>query len=109
MSGKKSFIINEKMFSKYFKAFGDPSRLKIVMLLSVKEMAVGDIVEAIGLSQPTVSRHLGILREAEIVVDRRDGQNVYYSLNKSSVETCCTGFCDCLAIPIKMPHKSKKK
>lgn len=100
-------MMNEKAFSKYFKAFGDPTRLRIVMLLSSKEMPVNDIAEKIGLSQPTISRHLGVLREAEIVIDRREGQNVFYSLNKSSVENCCAGFCDCLAIPIRV-KKIKK-
>jgi len=101
-------MMNEKLFSKYFKAFGDQSRLKIVMLLSSNEMSVNDIAGAIGLSQPTVSRHLAVLREAEIVVDRRDGQNVFYSLNKGSVRNCCAGFCDCLAIPIRPGKKTKK-
>ncbi len=104
--------MNEKKFSKYFKAFGDPSRLKIIMLLSGKELTVNEIVDKIGLSQPTVSRHLSILREAEVVFDRRDGQQVFYSLNKQSVGSCCCGFCDCLEIPVlelKKPRKGAPK
>ena len=101
--------MDEKRFSKYFKAFGDPSRLRIVALLSDKEMTVNDITDAVKLSQPTVSRHLAILREAGVVIDRRDKQKVYYRLNKDSVESCCSGFCDCLEIRIKAAPKSKKK
>ena len=102
--------IDEKAYSKYFKAFSDPSRLRILGLLSGGEMTVTDIVEAMSLSQPTVSRHLAILREAEAVIDRRDGQRVFYSLNRDTVESCCAGFCDCLMIPVKKnPGKSKKK
>lgn len=101
--------IDEKAYSKYFKAFGDPSRLRILGLLSGGEMTVNDIVKAMDLSQPTVSRHLAILREAEAVIDRRDGQRVFYSLNRETVESCCAGFCDCLMIPVKNPRKSKKK
>ncbi len=101
--------MNERTYSKYFKAFGDPTRLRILSLLASKEMTVNEIVKAIGLSQPTISRHLAILREAEVVVDRRDGQQVFYSLNRSSVENCCSGFCDCLAITIKIPKKHRKK
>ncbi len=101
--------MNEKTFSKYFKAFGDPTRLRIVMLLSSKEMSVNDIAEKIGYSQPTISRHLGVLRDAEIVVDRREGQNVFYSLNKGSVENCCAAFCDCLAIPIRVSRPGKRR
>ncbi|MCP4569615.1 MAG: winged helix-turn-helix transcriptional regulator [FCB group bacterium] len=101
--------MDEKKFSKYFKAFGDPSRLKIISILAAKEMTVNEIVDQMNLSQPTISRHLAILREAEVVIDRREGQNVYYSLNKNSVQTCCTGFCDCLAIPVPRTKKMKKK
>lgn len=101
--------MNEKLFSKYFKAFGEPSRLKILRVLSSGEMTVSQIVKAMELSQPTVSRHLAVLRDAEIVVDRRQGQQVFYSLNKSAVEDCCSGFCDCLEIPVVMVKKKKKK
>ena len=100
--------MDEKVYSKYFKAFGDLSRLRIVTLLSSKEMTVNDITSAIGLSQPTVSRHLAILREAGIVIDRRDKQKVYYSLIKKNVEICCSGFCDCLDIPAPRAGKRKK-
>jgi DNA-binding transcriptional ArsR family regulator len=87
---------NEKTFSKYFKAFGDPTRLRIIALLSAKEMTVNEIVKAVGLSQPNVSRHLALLREADVVIDRRQAQQVFYSLNKGSIETCCQDFCCCL-------------
>ena len=100
--------MNEKAYSKYFKAFSDPTRLRILKLLASKEMSVNEIVKKIGLSQPTVSRHLSILREAEVVNDRRDGQQIFYSLNKKSVENCCTGFCDCLVIPVPREKKRKK-
>jgi len=101
--------IDRKTYSKYFKAFGDPTRLRILTLLATNEMTVGEIVKKVGLSQPTVSRHLAILREAEVVTDRRDGQQVFYSLNKTSVENCCSGFCDCLSIQIRLPRNSRKK
>lgn len=100
--------LNPKTFSKYFKAFGDPTRLKIIMLLSDGELNVNEIVKKIGLSQPTVSRHLAILRQANVVIDRREAQQVFYSLNKESIESCCSGFCCCLEIPDKSPKKSKK-
>lgn len=101
--------MNEKRFSKYFKAFGDPSRLRILNLLSDKEMTVNDIARAVALSQPTVSRHLAVLRDADVVVDRREGQNVFYSLNKIKVQDCCTGFCDCLEIRVVDRKKSGKE
>lgn len=91
--------MQEKLYSKYFKAFGDPSRLKILTILANGELTVNEIVKKVGLSQPTVSRHLAILREAGAVVDRRDGQQVFYSLNKENIQTCCVDFCCGLDIP----------
>jgi len=101
--------MDEKIFSKYFKAFGDRTRIRILRLLASREMTVGDITKKIGLSQPTVSRHLSILREADIVNNRRDGQQVFYSLNKTSVSNCCVGFCDCLVVPVTAFRKKSKK
>lgn len=106
----KAIDINEKIYSRYFKAFGDPTRLKILALLANKELTVNELTAKIGLTQPTISRHLALLRDAEIVNDRRDGQRVYYSLNKTNISNCCNGFCDCLQIvQITPPSKSKKK
>jgi DNA-binding transcriptional ArsR family regulator len=101
--------MDERTYSKYFKAFGDQSRLRILSLLAGGEMTVNDIARKVKLSQPTVSRHLGILREAEVVIDRREGQQVFYSLNKTTVKDCCCGFCDCLAVPIPVSGRSSTK
>ncbi|MCP4686273.1 MAG: winged helix-turn-helix transcriptional regulator [bacterium] len=101
--------LDEKQFSKYFKAFGDLSRLRIIGLLAAKDMTVNEIVAQVDLTQSTVSRHLGVLREAEVVVDRREGQQVVYSLNKGTVENCCDSFCCCLDVKDEKPAKSKKK
>jgi DNA-binding transcriptional ArsR family regulator len=100
--------MDEKIYSRYFKAFGEPSRLKILRLLTGKELTVNDIVEEVGLSQSTVSRHLAVLREAGILTDRRHGQSVFYSLNKGVVEECCAGFCESLEIPPQRRGRKKK-
>ena len=68
--------MDEKQFSRYFKAFGDPSRLRILQALTSREMTVGEITAKIGLAQPTISRHLALMRDSGIVVDRREGQKV---------------------------------
>ena len=101
--------MDEKTFSRYFKAFGDRSRLRILRLLRSKEMTVNEIVKAVGLSQSTVSRHLAVLREAGIAVDRREGQKVYYSLNKKAVQNCCVCFCDRLDVQKGRGGKGKEK
>ena len=93
-----SYRLDEKQFSKYFKAFGDPTRQKILVFLSSGEKTVNEIARAVKVSQPTASRHLSILKGAGAVADRREGQRMFYRLEQVSIKDCCTGFCDCLNI-----------
>jgi ArsR family transcriptional regulator len=72
---------HDRRMVKFFKALSDQTRQDILGLLEGEERTVGEIVENFDLSQPTISRHLSVLKEAELVVDRRNGQNVFYSLN----------------------------
>ena len=71
-----------------FKALGDETRLRIVALLSHGELCVCHLQEALGLSQPSVSRHLATLRGAGIVGDRRDRKWVYYRLLRQQSADC---------------------
>lgn len=63
-----------------FRACADPTRLKLLMLLLDGELCVCDLVRAVRMSQPKVSRHLAYLRRAGLVRARREGQWVYYRL-----------------------------
>ena len=63
-----------------FQALADPKRLRILELLRGGERCVCDLVTELGTSQPLLSFHLKILREAGLVSDRRDGRWVHYSL-----------------------------
>jgi ArsR family transcriptional regulator, arsenate/arsenite/antimonite-responsive transcriptional repressor len=76
----KASALEVRPVSKLCKALGDETRLRIVALLAHGELCVCHIQEALGLSQPNVSRHLGILRGAGVVDDRRSGSWVYYRL-----------------------------
>jgi ArsR family transcriptional regulator, arsenate/arsenite/antimonite-responsive transcriptional repressor len=69
-----------RSLTKLFRALGDETRLRIVALLSHGELCVCHLEKALDLSQPNVSRHLGILRAAGVVDGRRDGSWMYYSL-----------------------------
>ena len=64
------------------KAVSDPTRIRILSALSVRPLCVCEIVEITRLGQPAVSRHLGILRDAGLVEDRREGQYVNYHLRR---------------------------
>jgi ArsR family transcriptional regulator, cadmium/lead-responsive transcriptional repressor len=68
------------VLAKYFRAFGDPTRLSILDLLAERERSVGEIVEATGQSQPNISNHLGCLRWCGFVVARRERRSVYYAI-----------------------------
>jgi len=63
-----------------FRAFADPSRRAIFERLTHGEAAVRDLTPRFGISQPAVSQHLAVLREAGLVRERRDGRLVYYSV-----------------------------
>lgn len=69
-----------KTQSRLFKALADTTRLKIMMLLGIREMCVCEIMVALDLTQPTASHHLGILEAVDLVEDRREGKWVFYSL-----------------------------
>ena len=64
-----------------FKALGDPIRLRLFALLGQhKELCVCHLVDALQLPQSTISRHLSVLRHANLVVTRREGKWMYYHL-----------------------------
>ena len=66
--------------SRLFRAFADETRLKILMLLDMREMCVCEIMVALDLTQPTASHHLGILEAVGLVKDRREGKWVFYGV-----------------------------
>lgn len=67
--------------SEIFKALGDETRTRILYLLSLQEMCVCDIAEIMEMSLPAVSHHLRLLKLMRIVKHRREGKNVFYSLD----------------------------
>lgn len=69
---------------KIFKALGDKNRFRIVKMLQQKSLCVCEITAILELATSTVSAHLSILKEAEIVADRKDGKWVDYYLNSGS-------------------------
>lgn len=69
-----------KKIAELYKALGDETRLKIIQMLSKQEMCVCEIIDRLDKSQPAVSHHLKILKQAGLVVDSRDGKWIYYSL-----------------------------
>jgi ArsR family transcriptional regulator, arsenate/arsenite/antimonite-responsive transcriptional repressor len=74
----------------FAKALADDTRQKIMKLCCCEWLSVNEIVERLGnVTQPTVSHHLAILREAGLVDARHEGKQTFYSLNQPRVVSCC--------------------
>src|SRR5215813_4258103 len=70
-----------------FKALADPTRREILRLLRRGEMSAGELAEHFqDISKPSVSHHFAKLKEADLIVARREGQQIYYALNTTVVE-----------------------
>ncbi|PKM80802.1 MAG: ArsR family transcriptional regulator [Firmicutes bacterium HGW-Firmicutes-14] len=94
-----------KKIAEFYKALGDEVRLKILHMLTEREMCVCEIIDRLDMSQPAVSHHLKILRQAGLVKDSREGKWIYYSLNDSVFKDVFPGekleIIQCYAEPIR--------
>ncbi len=77
------------LLSNTFSALSDPNRQKILELLKQKEMSVTEISENLTITMATLSHHLDILKRADLVSGRREGQKIIYSLNLSVLDEIC--------------------
>lgn len=78
----KGNVMNSFDPIQFFKCLADDTRLKALLLITQQqELCVCELVAALSLSQPKVSRHLAQLRKCELLIDRRQGQWVFYRLN----------------------------
>jgi DNA-binding transcriptional ArsR family regulator len=71
-----------------FKALADPTRREVLQLLRRGEMTAGELTERVSsrVSKPSMSHHFAVLKEADLVTSRREGQQIYYALNTTVVE-----------------------
>jgi DNA-binding transcriptional ArsR family regulator len=78
------------MNSDFFYALSNPYRREIIKLLKWKNYNVGEIADHFSISQPSISRHLDVLKRAEIVTAERKANQIIYSLNLSAVQEMIT-------------------
>ncbi len=71
---------------KIFKALSDPNRIRILKMLEIRTICVCEVSEVLHLANSTVSKHLSILRDAELIIDEKVGKWVNYSLNTAKTE-----------------------
>jgi DNA-binding transcriptional ArsR family regulator len=86
-----------EMIAERFRALGEPNRLRLLISLEQGEQCVGHLVEATGLSQANVSRHLGALVQSGILARRKAGLKVFYRVADSSIFEMCDHVCGSLA------------
>ena len=68
------------------KALSDPIRREILNLLKEKRMSAGDIVEHFNVTGASISRHLSVLKDADLIRDTREGKYIFYEINTSVLE-----------------------
>ena len=73
------------LLSSIFKVLGDPTRLKIIYLLSLSPLCVNDIVDLIGMSQSSISHQLSLLKKKKLIKSQKDGRRNIYSLDDDHV------------------------
>jgi ArsR family transcriptional regulator, arsenate/arsenite/antimonite-responsive transcriptional repressor len=71
---------------KAFKALADPTRREILSLLRRGEMTAGHLAGRFDMTKPTMSHHFAVLKEADLLTSRRDGQQIWYGLNTTVVQ-----------------------
>lgn len=79
--------LNEKKTATIFKAFCDENRIRILKLLTTGEKCACKLLEEINITQPTMSHHMKILCDSGIVVGRKEGKWMYYSISPEGSET----------------------
>jgi ArsR family transcriptional regulator, arsenate/arsenite/antimonite-responsive transcriptional repressor len=72
--------------NKVFKALNDPIRREILELLKEKDMNAGEIADHFNITKPSISHHLDSLKQADLVISKKNGQFVNYTLNKTVVD-----------------------
>ncbi len=79
-----------RLLADLLKSVADETRLKVLTMLQDGEMCVCEIMDMLPFSQPGVSHHLRILRQAGLITDRRQGKWIYYSLNPEALESAAS-------------------
>jgi DNA-binding transcriptional ArsR family regulator len=69
-----------------FRALADPTRRKILRLLNAGEMSAGDLAAHFAISGPSMSHHFNVLKNADLIRTRRNGQQILYSLNTTVIQ-----------------------
>ncbi len=92
----------------FAKALADDTRQQIMKLCCCQWLSVGEIVDALQVTQPTVSHHLGILKAAGLVKVRREGKQTFYTLNQARMAATCCALAEDFAPDLKLTLEQEK-
>jgi DNA-binding transcriptional ArsR family regulator len=90
----KRFTAAAPEISELVKSLASPVRLRILCALSRQEVSVGALAEALGLSMPTISQHLALLRKDRLVSGRRANQTIFYALTDPRIAKIIEGLAE---------------
>ena len=91
------------------KTLANPKRLEIIYALKEGELSAGELVKRLGIPKANVSQHLAILRQRRVVVSRRDGVNIYYSIANPKIVQACALMREMLMEQIKEDNRLVSK
>ena len=77
-----------------FKALADPTRRMILRLLNDRELTAGQLADYFDISAPSMSHHFNVLKQADLIAARREGQQIFYSLNTTAFQDLMTTMLD---------------
>jgi ArsR family transcriptional regulator len=95
--------------NKAFKALADSTRREILSLLRHGERTAGDLAERFDMTKPSMSHHFSVLKDADLITSRREGQQIWYSLNTTVVQDVLAWSLDLMGEKAKSNTISAKK
>jgi DNA-binding transcriptional ArsR family regulator len=95
-----------KAVSRIFRALADPTRRQILQELKTGEMAAGEIASRFPISGPSISRHLSILKNADLVSERREGNRILYRLEPEEMANAVGDFLSAVC-PTQVLHRRR--
>ncbi|MHB1126483.1 MAG: ArsR/SmtB family transcription factor [Bacillota bacterium] len=98
-----------RILADLLKALADETRLSILTMLMDGEMCVCEIIDALPLSQPAISHHLKVLRQAGLVIDRREGKWIYYDIDAAGFDTVQALLGEVILVPLRHREFSAKR
>ncbi len=88
-----------------FKALADPTRRRVLVLLRDQPRTAGQLAEEFAVSRPTMSAHFNVLREAGLVISKKNGKTITYSINLSVLEEALLGFTQSFGFELRLSRR----